>query len=58
LSLFALYVRRTDENPAPKEDTMKYLLQIYSDGARAEFEWLSAEEREAIVAAPRGMKRF
>jgi hypothetical protein len=33
----------------PKEDSMKYLLQIYPDGATAEYERLSADEQEAIV---------
>jgi hypothetical protein len=43
-----LYVRRWDENEvAPEEDGMRYLLQIYP--ATAEFEELSAQEQEAIV---------
>jgi hypothetical protein len=48
LSHLALYVRRRDENElAPKEDSMKYLLQIYP--ATDEFAGLSAREQEAIV---------
>jgi hypothetical protein len=48
LSPFAPYVRRRDENElAPKEDGMKYLLQIYP--ATDEFAGLSAREQEAIV---------
>jgi hypothetical protein len=43
-----VYVRRREENElAPKEDGMKYLLQIYP--ATAELEGLSAREQEAIV---------
>jgi hypothetical protein len=36
--------------PPAKEDGMKYLLQIYSDDAREEFEQLSADEQQAILA--------
>src|SRR5919108_1072058 len=35
--------------PAPEEDTMKYLLQIYPGAATAEVAGLSADEQEAIV---------
>jgi hypothetical protein len=44
-----VYVRRRDENTLPKEDDMKYLLQIYPAGAREEFERLPADEQQAIV---------
>jgi hypothetical protein len=43
-----VYVRRRDEHGlAPKEDGMKYLLQIYP--ATAEFDELSGRDQEAIV---------
>jgi hypothetical protein len=45
-----VYVRRRDENPAPEEDTMKYLLQNYPGRSREEFERLSADEQQAIVS--------
>jgi hypothetical protein len=32
-----------------KEDSMKYLLQIYPDGATTEYERLSADEQRAIL---------
>jgi hypothetical protein len=36
---------------------MRYLLQIYSDGARAEFGRLAADEQEAIVGEYRAIGR-
>jgi hypothetical protein len=42
-------VRRGDENALPKEDYMKYLLQIYQGSSREEFERLPADEQQAIV---------
>ncbi len=35
--------------PAPEEDNLKYLLQIYPDGTTDEFARLSTHEQEAIV---------
>jgi hypothetical protein len=50
VSPFAVYVRRRGENElAPKEDSMKYVLQIFSNVAADEFEALPAHEQEAIV---------
>jgi hypothetical protein len=37
VSRFGVYVRRGDEGSSSKEDTMKYLLQIFPDPATAEF---------------------
>jgi hypothetical protein len=38
-----------EARPAPEEDSMKYLLQIYDGGASEDVEPLSAEEEQAIV---------
>jgi hypothetical protein len=43
-----VYVRREGET-ASKEDTMKYLLQIYDRGASEQVARLAEEEREAIL---------
>jgi hypothetical protein len=42
-----VYVRR--EEPAAKEASVKYLLQIYPGGAREAFEQLPPEEQQAIA---------
>jgi hypothetical protein len=44
-----VHVRRTGENTFPKEDDMKYLLQIYPGAAREAAERLPADEQQAIV---------
>jgi hypothetical protein len=41
--------------PAPEEDTVKYLLQIYSDLGPAEFRRLSEEEQDAILGEYRAI---
>jgi hypothetical protein len=38
-----------EARPAPEEDTMKYLLQIYDGGATEQAGRLSADEEQAIV---------
>src|ERR671911_2299664 len=38
-----------EARPAPEEDMMRYLLQIYSDLGPAEFRRLSAAEQDAIL---------
>jgi hypothetical protein len=44
-----------EAKPVAEEDTVRYLLQIYSDIGLAEFERLSADEQDAIVGEYRAI---
>jgi hypothetical protein len=44
-----VYVRRRDENPQQRRNAVKYILQIYSDGAASAFDRLSEDEQNAVI---------
>jgi hypothetical protein len=49
LSILAPLNRREGDQNSPKEGTMKYMLQIFSNGAEAEFGRLSEAEQKAVM---------
>src|SRR5437763_14257405 len=53
LSIHGLPVRlgREDDSLCPKEEAVKYLIQIYGNITRDEFEAMSADEKQATYAA-------
>jgi hypothetical protein len=57
LSPLAVYVRRKEENTLPKEDEMKYLLQIYPGETREEFERMPADEQRAVMEEYHAVRR-
>jgi hypothetical protein len=44
-----------EARPAPEEDTVRYLLQIYSDFGPAEFRRLPADEQDALLGEYRAI---
>jgi hypothetical protein len=49
MSPFAVYVRRRDENPQQRRNTLKYILQIYPGGAASALDRLSEDEQNAVT---------